>query len=134
MDAKAGECRRSEPLGLDVTIFARYHWSVARSTTSSESQESYLTTGTLPYKHSSFFPPTHGSIMLPPRQPRVFARLARWQLHQENKKAHVHSADIDFFPLLWISSLFQIIFKTPNPSISLYFLLYFLFYTNSIHP
>ena len=25
------------------------------------------------------FPPTHGSIMLPPRQPRVFARLARWQ-------------------------------------------------------
>ena len=50
------------------------------STTSSESQESYLTTGMLPYKHSSFFSPTHGSIMLPPRQPRVFARLARWQL------------------------------------------------------
>ena len=35
--------------------------------------------GMLPYKHSSFFPPSHGSIMLPPRQPRVFARLARWQ-------------------------------------------------------
>ena len=33
-------------------------------TTSSESQESYLTTGMLPYKHSSFFPPTRGSIML----------------------------------------------------------------------
>ena len=33
----------------------------------------------LPYKHSSFFPPTHGSIMLLPRQPRVFARLSRWQ-------------------------------------------------------
>ena len=49
------------------------------STTSSESQESYLTTGMLPYKHSRFFPHTHGSIMLPPRQPRVFARLARWQ-------------------------------------------------------
>ena len=49
------------------------------STTSSESQESYLTTGMLPYKHSNFFPPSHGSIMLPPRQPRVFARLARWQ-------------------------------------------------------
>ena len=48
------------------------------STTSSESQESYLTTGMLPYKHSSFFPPSHGSIMLPPRQPRVFARLACW--------------------------------------------------------
>ena len=43
--------------------------------TSLESQESYLTTGMLPYKHSSFFPPSHGSIMLPPRQPRVFARL-----------------------------------------------------------
>ena len=38
--------------------------------------------GILPYnrKHSSFFPPTHGSIILPPRQPRVFSRLARWQL------------------------------------------------------
>ena len=46
------------------------------SATSSESQESYLTTGMLPYKHSSLFPPSHGSIMLPPRQPRVFARLA----------------------------------------------------------
>ena len=54
------------------------------STTSSESQESYLTTGMLPYKHSSFFPPTHGSIMLTPRQPRVFARLARWQLETSN--------------------------------------------------
>ena len=31
-------------------------------------------------EHSSFFPPTHGSIMLPPRQPRVSARLARWQI------------------------------------------------------
>ena len=70
--------------GLDVTISVRYHWSVARqltpfSTTSSKSQEPYLTTGMLPYKHSSFFPPSHGSIMLPPRQSRVFARLARWQ-------------------------------------------------------
>ena len=35
--------------------------------------------GILPYKHSSFFPPSHGSIMLPPPQSRVFARLARWQ-------------------------------------------------------
>ena len=69
MDAKAGEHRRSELSGLDVT------------TTSSVSQESYLTTGMLPYKHSSFFPPTHGSIMLLPRQTRVFARLSRWQLH-----------------------------------------------------
>ena len=43
--------------------------------TSMESQESYLTTGMLPYKHSRFFRNTHGSIMLPPRQPRVFARL-----------------------------------------------------------
>ena len=51
------------------------------STTLSKSQESYLTTGMLPYKHStSFFPPTHSSIMLPPCQPRIFARLSRWQL------------------------------------------------------
>ena len=47
MNAKAGEHRRSEPCGLDVTISARYDWSVARifdllSTTSFESQESYL--------------------------------------------------------------------------------------------
>ena len=41
--------------------------------------------GILPYNrnvtwhHSRFFPPSHGSIMLPPRQPHVFARLARWQ-------------------------------------------------------
>ena len=49
------------------------------STTSSESQESYLTTVMLPYKHSSFLQHTHGSIMLPPCQPRVFVRLARWQ-------------------------------------------------------
>ena len=66
------------------------------STTSSESQESYLTTGMLPYKYSSFFPPTHGSIMLPPRQPRVFSRLARWQLvtprkHHTNKKTSLLS-------------------------------------------
>ena len=82
MDAKAGEYRRSELPGFDVTISARYHCKTIDrfSTTSSESQESYLTTGMLPHKHSSFFPPTHGSIMLLPRQPRVFARLARWQL------------------------------------------------------
>ena len=30
MNAKAGEYRRSELRGLDVTISARYHWSVAR--------------------------------------------------------------------------------------------------------
>ena len=33
MDAKAGEYRRSELPGLDVTISARYHWSVARQLT-----------------------------------------------------------------------------------------------------
>ena len=65
------------------------------STTSSESQESYLTTGMLPYKHSSFFPPSHGSTMLPPHQPRVFARLAHWQLihlsiNSESYKYHKH--------------------------------------------
>ena len=30
MSAKAGEYRLSELRGLDVTISARYHWSVAR--------------------------------------------------------------------------------------------------------
>ena len=56
MNAKAGEYRRSELRGLDVTISARYHWSVARqlTPTSSESQESYLTTGMLPYKGCVF--------------------------------------------------------------------------------
>ena len=85
---------RSEPCGLDATISPRYDWSVARqstslySTTSLESQGSYLTTGILPYEHisrsleifSACTMLSHNSIMLPPRQPRVFARLARWQL------------------------------------------------------
>ena len=51
------------------------------STTSLESQESYLTNISL--DHSRFFSActvlSHGSIMQPPRQPCVFARLARWQ-------------------------------------------------------
>ena len=33
MDAKAGEYRRSELPSLDVTISARYHWSIARQLT-----------------------------------------------------------------------------------------------------
>ena len=33
MDAKAGEHRRSELPGLDITISARYHWCVARQLT-----------------------------------------------------------------------------------------------------
>ena len=90
MNAKAGEHRRSEICGLDVTISARYdcplrHWNLRNLTLQ---QECYLTTGMLPYKHSSqaleiftaYTVLSHGSIMLPPRQPRVFARLARWQL------------------------------------------------------
>ena len=54
-------------------------------TTSLESQECYLTTGMLPYKHVSWSLEnfsvctvlSHCSIM--PCQPRVFAQLARWQ-------------------------------------------------------
>ena len=61
------------------------HWNLRNLTLQ---QECYLTTGMLPYKHSSraleiftaYTVLSHGSIMLPPRQPRVFARLARWQL------------------------------------------------------
>ena len=60
------------------------HWNLGNLTLQ---QECYLTTGMLPYKHSSraleiftaYTVLSHGSIMLPPRQPRVFARLARWQ-------------------------------------------------------
>ena len=58
MNAK-GEHWHSELGGLDVTISARYDWSVAIDlfpTPSLESQESYLTTGMFPYKHSRFFP------------------------------------------------------------------------------
>ena len=40
--------------------------------------------GILPYKLLEIFSAStvllHGSIMLPPHQPRVFARLARWQM------------------------------------------------------
>ena len=48
------------------------------STTSLESQESYLTAAVL----------SHGSIMLPPRQPHVFARLAHWQLTPNDQWAN----------------------------------------------
>ena len=44
----------------------------------------------LPYKSLEIFSAStvlsHGSIMMPPHQPRVFARLARWQLFIENWK------------------------------------------------
>ena len=84
MDAKAGEYRRSELPGLDVTISARYHWSVARQLTPiplrhrnlrnvTLQQECYLT-------NTRAFFRLRTALMLPPRQPRVFARLARWQL------------------------------------------------------
>ena len=49
------------PYGLDITISANYDWSVGKTIdllfpTSLESQESYLITGMLPYKHSRSFP------------------------------------------------------------------------------
>ena len=52
MNAKAGEHRRSEICGLDVTISAHYDWSLQASTTSLESRESYLTAGMLPYNRN----------------------------------------------------------------------------------
>ena len=63
-----------QPCGLDITISAHYDWSVGKTIdllfpsslesktidllfpTSLESQESYLTTGMLPYKRSRSFP------------------------------------------------------------------------------
>ena len=59
--------------------FSLRHWNLRNLT---------LHSGMLPYEHASrsleiFSANTvlsHGSIMLPPHQPRVFARLARWQL------------------------------------------------------
>ena len=59
--------------GLDVTIsapreltsFPLRHWNPRNVTLQALELFSVL---------------SHGSIMLPPRQPRVFARLARWQL------------------------------------------------------
>ena len=85
--------RRSQPCGLNVTISARYDWSVARQSTSFllrhwNLRNLTLQSGILPYKHASrsleifsaYTVLSHYSIMLPPRQPCVFARLARWQL------------------------------------------------------
>ena len=80
MNPQAGEHWCSELSGLDVGISARYHWSVARQLISYSlrhwnlrnltlQQECYLT------NTPDFFRNTHGSIMLPPREPRVFARL-----------------------------------------------------------
>ena len=69
MNAKAGEHRRSEICGLDVTISARYDWSVASfhyvigisgilpySRNVTLQQECYLTN--IPLEHSRFLPPT----------------------------------------------------------------------------
>ena len=47
MDAKAGEYRRSELPGLEVTISARYHWSVARQLTPIPLRHRNLTLQTL---------------------------------------------------------------------------------------
>ena len=55
--------------------FSLHHWNLRNLT---------LHSGILPYKSLEIFSAytvlSHGSIMLPPHQPRVFARLARWQL------------------------------------------------------
>ena len=72
--------RCSELSGLDVGISARYHWSVARQLTSYSLRHWNLRNLTLQQEcylrnTRDFFRNTHGSIMLPPRQPRVFARL-----------------------------------------------------------
>ena len=68
----------SEPCGLNVTISASCDWSVAIY------PYGIGISGILPYKSLEIFSActvlSHGSIMLPPHQPRVFARLARWQL------------------------------------------------------
>ena len=85
LTTKCGTSKKwgSEPCGLDVTISASCDWSVAIFTTSLESQESYLTLRNLTLQITRDFfrqhSTSHGSIMLPPHQPRVFARLARWQ-------------------------------------------------------
>ena len=101
MNPKAGEHRCSELSGLDVGISARYHWSVARQLTSYSlrhwnlrnltlQQECYLT------NTRNFFRNTHGSIMLPPRQPRVFARLGSLAINQLNLRPSV--AEVNFEP------------------------------------
>ena len=89
MNPKAGEYRCSELSGLDIEISPRYHWSVARQLTSYSlchwnlrnltiQQECYLT------NTRDFFCNTHGSIMLLPRQPRVFARLGSLAMNEMN--------------------------------------------------
>ena len=54
--------------------FSLSHWNPRNLT---------LHLGILHYKSLEIFSdctiPSHGSIMLPPHQPRIFARLARWQ-------------------------------------------------------
>ena len=54
--------------------FLLRHWNLRNVT---------LHSGMLPYKSLEIFSAStvllHGSIMLPPHRPRVFARLARWK-------------------------------------------------------
>ena len=78
---------RSEPCDVNVTISASCDWSVEIFTTSLKCQESYLTLRNVTLQITRDFFRLHNtfsiiSIMLPPHQPRVFARLARWQLLQ----------------------------------------------------
>ena len=83
--AKKKKKWRSEPCGVNVTIsascdkvplqFSLRHWKLRNLT---------LHLGILPYKSLKVFSActvlSHSSIMRPPHQPCVFARLARWQL------------------------------------------------------
>ena len=68
----------SEPFGLNVTISARCDWSVAISLRHWNLRNLSLHSGILPYKSLETFSActviSHGSIMLPPHQPRGFAR------------------------------------------------------------
>ena len=62
----------------------------------------------LPNKHSSFFPHTHGSIMLPPRQPCVLGRLVGnlgvnnwWNRWSENQSINRWQS----MPINWLISI-----------------------------
>ena len=115
MNAKAGEHRRSEQRNLDVTISARYHWSIVRQLTPLRhqnfrnltlQQEWYLT-------NTRAFFRLYFRTALPLRQPRVFARLGSLAINPPN----CCTVQLSFM-LLWRKQLksIQLAISFPEPT------------------
>ena len=80
------------------------HWNLRNLTLQ---KECYLTST------RDFFRNPHGSIMLPPRQPRVFARLGSLAIIQATLASHVRGLHVHLvhYPAIWQVYLFPPVCK-----------------------